>query len=62
MEELIEVVTFPLRRYETTVKMCKTLATGYLATCLFIMVKGSYPMTYEYLTKTGRGFVDQKNF
>ena len=80
MEELLEVVSFHLPRYEQTVKTCQndagqvnpsdlTFATKFLATYLFIKVKGSHPMTYQYLTvdmvkaaKGNGGFIDQKNF
>ena len=80
MEELIEVVTFHLPRYENTVKTCKTIprqvnpselafATKFVAVYLFIKVKGSRPMTYQYLTvdmvraaKENGGFIDQKKF
>ena len=61
MEELLEVVSFHLPRYEQTVKTCQndpgqvnpsdlTLATKFLATYLVIKAKGSRPMTYQYLT------------
>jgi len=61
MEELLEVVTFHLPRYENTVKTCKTIpgqvnpsdltfATKFVAVYLFIKVKGSRPTTYQYLT------------
>jgi len=78
MEELLEVVTFHLLRYENTVKMCNTspgqvepsdltFATKFVAVYLFIKVKGSRPMTYQYLTvdmvnaaKENGGFIDQK--
>ena len=61
MDELLEVATFHLPRYENTVKMCKTsagqvnpsditFATKFVAMYLFIKVKGSHPMTYQYLT------------
>ena len=80
MEELLEVVKFHLPRYENTVKMCKsspaqvnpsdlTFATKFVAMYLFIKVKGSRPMTYQYLTvdmidaaKKKGGFIDQKTF
>ena len=80
MEELLEVVTFHLPRYENTVKTCKTIpgqvnpsdltfATKFVAVYLFIKVKGSRPMTYQYLTvdmvttaKENGGFIDQKQF
>ena len=61
LEELLEVVTFHLPRYENTVKTCKTIpgqvnpsdltfATQFVAVYLFIKVKGSRPMAYQYLT------------
>ena len=80
MEELLEVVSFHLPRYEQTVKTCQndpgqvnpsdlTFATKFLATYLFIKVKGSRPMTYQYLTvemvkaaKANGGFINQKTF
>ena len=80
MGELLEVVTFHLPRYENTVKTCKTIpgqvnpsdltfATNFVAVYLFIKVKGSRPMTYQYLTvdmvrtaKENGGFIDQKQF
>ena len=80
MEELLEVMSFHLPRYKQTVKTCQndpgrvspsnlTFATKFLATYLFIKVKGSRPMTYQYLTiemvkeaKANGGFNDQKTF
>ena len=80
MEELLEVVKFHLPRYGNTVKICKsspaqvnlsdlTFATKFVAMYLFIKVKGSRPMTYQYLTvdmiataKEKDGFIDQKTF
>ena len=67
-------------RYEIVLKSCKeklgailpidlSFATKFLAVYLFIKVKGSRPMTYQYLTvemvnkaKTNGGFIDQKMF
>ena len=69
-----------LPRYEDVLKACKdtpgtvspldlSFATKFLAVYLFIKVKGSRPMTYQYLTvemvnraKTNGGFIDQKMF
>ena len=80
MEELLEVVKFHLPRDENTVKMGKTspaqvnpsdltFATKFVAMYVFIKVKGSRPMTYQYLTvdmiataKENGGFIDQKTF
>ena len=81
LEELLEVVGRYLPRYESVLKSCKkkpdavlpidlSFATKFLAVYLFIIkVKGSRPMTYQYLkvemvhkAKTNRGFIDQKMF
>ena len=80
LEELLEVVACYLPRYENVLKKCKdkpatvsplelSFATKYLAVYLFIKVKGSRPMTYQFLTvemvrtaKTNGGFIDQKMF
>ena len=80
MAELLEVVKFHLPHYENTVKICKsspaqvnpsdlTFATKFVAMYLFIKVKGSRPMTYQFLTvemiaaaKEKGGFIDQKAF
>jgi len=80
MEESLEVVTFQLPSYENTVKLCKNspgqvnpsdlaFATKFVAIYLFIKVKESRPMTYQYLTvdmvktaKENGGFIDQKDF
>ena len=56
MEELLEVVTFHLPRYENTVKTCKTntgrvnpsdltFATKFVAVYLLIKVNGSRPIS-----------------
>ena len=78
MEELLEVMKFHLPRYENTVKICRsvpaqvnpsdlTFATKFVAMYLFIKVKGSRPMNYQYLmvdmiatAKEKGGFIDQK--
>ena len=80
LEELLEVVACYLPRYENVLKTCKdkpatvsplelSFATKFLAVHLFIKVKGSRPMTYQFLTvemvrtaKTNGGFIDQKMF
>ena len=57
----MEELSFHLPRYEQTVKTCQndpgqvnpsdlTFATKFLATYLFIKVKGSRPMAYQYRT------------
>ena len=80
LEELLEVVGHYLPRYESVLKSCKeklvavlpidlSFASKFLAVYLFIKVKGSHPMTYQYLTvkmvnkaKANGGFIDQKMF
>ena len=80
LEELLEVVGRFLPRYESVLKSCKekpgavlsidlSFATNVLAVYSFIKVKGSRPMTSQYLTvemvnkaKTNGGFIDQKMF
>ena len=69
MEELLEVVKFHLPRYENTVKIYKSSPAKFVAMYLVIKVKGSRPMTYQYLTvdmiataKEKGGFIDQKTF
>ena len=80
LEELLEVVDRYLPLYESVLKSCKekpgavlpidlSFATKSVAIYLFIKVKGSRPMTYQYLTvemvnkaKANRGFVDHKMF
>ena len=80
LEELLEVVGRYLPRYESVLKSSKdnpgsispfdlSFATKFLAVHLFIKVKGSRPMTYQYLTvemvnkaKSNGGFIDQKMF
>ena len=80
LEKLLEVVACYLPRYENVLKTCKdkpgtvsplelSFATKFLALYLFIKVKASRPMTYQFLTvdlvriaKTNGGFIDQKMF
>ena len=80
MDEVLETVGRYLPRYESVLKTCRdkpdtvsplelSFATKFLAVYLFIKVKGSRPMTYQYLTvemvdkaKTNGGFIDQKLF
>ena len=79
---LMEVVKFHLlRRYRNTVKMCKSspaqvkplrldiYATKFVAVYLFLKMKGSRPMTYQYLrvgmigkVEENGGFIDQETF
>ena len=81
IEELVKVVPFHLGRFNEVMKKCKsfplcdvlvvdlTFATRFLAVFLFLKVKGSRPMTFQFLTvtkfqssKASDGFVDQKEF
>ena len=80
LDELLQVITYHLPRYETVLKLCReslakanpsdlSFSTRFVAVYLFIIVKGSRPMTYQYLTvdmvqsaKTNGGFIDQKKF
>ena len=80
MDEVLETVGRYLPRYESVLKTCRdkpdtvsslelSFATKFLAVYLLIKVKGSRPMTYQYLTgemvdkaKTNGGFIDQKLF
>ena len=76
MGETLNVVTYHLPRHDNIVKTCKrssgqvspsdlTFATKFVAIYLLIKVKGSRPMTYQYLTanmaraaKENPGFID----
>ena len=80
LDELLHTITYHLPRYETVTKVCRetpnkatpsdlSFATKFVAVYLFIKVKGSRPMTYQYLTvdmvetaKANGGFIDQKKF
>ena len=81
LEELQRVVPFHYPRYNELLQRCKkypisyiaprelTFCTRFVAVYLFIKVKGSRPMTYQYLTvpmfnnsKKNGGFVDQTEF
>ena len=81
LEEMDQVIPFHLDRFKDVVRKCKafpiddvpfhdlTFATRFVATFLFIEVKGAPPMTFQYLTvsmfeasKLNEGFIDQKEF
>ena len=79
MKELQHVIPFHLPRYKRILELCKknsvncsedlTFATRFIATFLFLRVKGTRPMTYQYLTtgmvnqgKKNKGYIDQKLF
>ena len=81
MDEMEKVIPYHLPRYKVTLSNCKgypmtsvtaadlSFATRFVAVYLFTRVKGSRPMTYQYLTigmmekaKENGGFVDQTEF
>ena len=80
LEELGTVIPYHLPRFTSVLQNCQeepncvppadlTFATRFLATYLFVNVKGSRPMTYQHLTlemlekaQGNGGFVDQKMF
>ena len=79
-EELQSVILFHIQRYKDILNDCKhdndtvrpaeiSFATKSFATYLFIKVKGTRPMTYQYLTldmikqaRKNGGYIDQKVF
>ena len=80
LEDLSKVIPYHLPRLNSVLECCKTeatsvtpadltFATRFLATYLFVQVKGSRPMTYQHLTlemvdkaQSNGGFIDQKMF
>ena len=80
LKELQLVLPYHLPRYKVIVENCKTctslvspsdltFATRFIATFLFLKIKATRPMTYQYLTvemfehaKTTGGYIDQKLF
>ena len=80
LEEVLEAVGQHLSRYESILRVCKdkesspsatdlAFATKFVALYLFTKVKGSRPMTYQYMTvdmvekaKTNGGYIDQRMF
>ena len=84
MEEMLDVIPYHLPRYKGILERCKnetidvassvtahdlSFANKFIANYLFINVKSSRPMTYQYLTlamienaKVNGGFVDQRQF
>ena len=77
--ELQSVISFHIQRYKDILNDCRnkdtvrpaeiSFATKFIATYLFIKVKGTRPMTYQYLTldmikqaKKNGGYSDQKVF
>jgi hypothetical protein len=81
MEELLQVIPYHVPRYQEILQQCKShpeepvcaldlsFATRFIAVYLFLHVKCSRPMTFQYLTtqmietaKKNEGFIDQKQF
>ena len=80
IEDLQAIIPFHLDHYKKTLDCCRkypssvpskdlTFATRFVAVYLFLRVKGTRPMTYQFLTvdmfeeaKQSDGFVDQKKF
>lgn len=80
LDEPLQVVSNNLLRFESVIQICEerpgtvspsdlSFATKFVAVFLFIKVKSSRPMTYQYLTvdmvegaKKNGGFIDQKKF
>ena len=80
LEEMETVIPFHIKRFTTTVEQCKSqtplpnkhelaFCTRFITTFLFLRVKCSRPMTFQYLTvpmlKKARqqdGFIDQREF
>ena len=80
IEEMETVIPFHLPRFKKVIESCKTkeknihpsdltFATRFITTFLFLRVKCTRPMTFQYLTidmfqkcKLDNGFVDQRSF
>ena len=79
MKKLQHVIHFHLPQYKSFLELCKknsvncsedlTFSTRFIATFLFLRVKDTWPMTYQYLTigmvnqgKNNTGYIDQKLF
>ena len=81
IKEVQQVIPYHLQRYKKVIELCKsemtssvscsdlTFATRFIATFLFLRVKGTRPMTYQFLTvhvfeegKKNNGYIDQKLF
>ena len=80
IEEMERVVPYHLNSFKSIIEKCKsqspfptkhelTFTTRFIATFLFLRVKCSRPMTFQYLTldminqaKENNGFVDQRQF
>ena len=81
IKELHQVILYHLPRYKKVIELCEsesissvscselTLATRFIATFLFLRVKSTRPMTYQFLTvhmfeegRTNNGYIDQRLF
>ena len=80
LKELQQVIPFHLNHYKLILEKCKvnglsatpsdlTFAMRFMTVFLFLNVKGTQPMTYQYLTvdmfdnaKSNNGFIDWKKF
>ena len=80
MEEMEEVIPYHISQFKTVIEKCKiqsplptkqelTFCTRFMATFLFLRVKCSRPMTFQFLTiemieraKDNGGFIDQTQF
>ena len=80
VDEMEQVIPYHAPRYKYVLDLCKTddsspsvsqlaFATRFIATFLFLRVKCTRPMTYQYITlkmideaKTNGGYIDQTNF
>ena len=80
LEDMETVIPFHLSKYKKTVECCRdnpgdvlpsdlTFATRFVTTLLFLKVKCTRPMTFQYFTikmfekaKSDNGFVDQRSF
>ena len=80
LEEMENVIPYHIHTFNEIVKRCKsqrplpnkqeiTFCTRFVTTFLFLRVKCSRPMTFQYLTlsmiekaKTNEGFIDQREF
>ena len=81
IKELQQVIPYHLQKYKKVIELCKsdmtssvscsdlTFATRFIATFLFLRVKGTQPMTYQFLTvhmfedgKKNDGYIDERLF
>ena len=65
MKELQHVITFHLPRYKRILELCKKNVVNCSEDLTFLRVKGTRPVTYQYLTigmvnqgKKNKGYID----